>query len=377
MNILKIDQKKLSKTQLNIDTFSEAFMQNIQSYRTKNGHLARVKEFGKNNIPFDALIQVNTFSQTTLQPPILLIKVSDVNLRTGMAGYILQIEKVISPIINSNLTQTHTTTAHLQFKIDPHLRLYYAELVSGSSQTPKDQSDLDTTTIVFHSNLPETYRTDNLTTLAEHLSKSYHQPSFHHTNVLKNEDLLQASPPPPSSNQLNHEKQDYARGIKCVRLIANKMIDIDEFRIQEEEQEEELQEDSQHIDSSNKRKNISFNPHHYHNTWKEQLQENIIENQSSTVGSVFLKKEKFTKFINESKFLESNGMNGMKIYSTIFIIISAILSLANFFIISDELQQANQRYQYLSSSNQLTADGQIILAKIQELYFINKVPLIP
>jgi len=74
-------------------------------------------------------------------------------------------------------------------------------------------------------------------------------------------------------------------------------------------------------------------------------------------GSIFRRREKFIRFIQESNFLKSDGMRWMEIYAIVFIVVASFLSVMTFFLVSSQMDEADQRYNYLSYSNQLTADG--------------------
>ncbi|KAL4470963.1 hypothetical protein ABPG72_013550 [Tetrahymena utriculariae] len=345
INILQIDQKRLGKRQSNMNNTIEGFMDNLEAFKQKNGAPAKMKEFGKNAVEFDAVVQVQ-----------------EVQLKIGLVGYVVQIERVntIQQNNKNSLLQTKRDAKsqipyHIEFKIDPSLKIYYGEFQNGMQSQVKGNNE--ERSIIFNSNLAaESYRTDNLSAIADQLSKTFNK-AIQDTNnniftterVKENNDEVKVEP-----------AKDYAKGIRCVRLIGNKMIDIEDLKLQEEEQEEELKEESEYV------QNIV-----------QQKDENDNDDDRSNIGSIFKKRDRFIKFINDTQFLKSQGLKLMQYYSIVFILIALGLCLFTFFIVSNELQEAKQRYQFLAQSNQLTADGQIILSKVQQLYFLNMNIIIP
>ena len=141
--------------------------------------------------------------------------------KMGLVGYVIKIEKIFEKPMQSTLAvEKRPKLNYFQFKFDPYRLMYSGEITDiALSELPSQRieaSDIDDI-VISHLGDKTSMISDNKT-----------------IKFSKNVDELEIS------LDKNNEK-DYAKGIRLLRLVNNKIGDAEEFRIEENEEVEDLE----------------------------------------------------------------------------------------------------------------------------------------
>lgn len=151
------------------------------------------------------------------------------------------------------------------------------------------------------------------------------------------------------------ELLDYGTGIKTMRLIRDRIYDIEELKKEEEGSEEE---------EENKDKNEA-----------KALFDNENQSESSDMGedskNIFKNRKNFIKFIKEGRFSHSKSVTNLRNTAIVTLAFLAILSITTFVIVSNQVEGVKNKYLILQKANLRYRMTQTILFRLNDLLLLN------
>ena len=89
-----------------------------------------------------------------------------------------------------------------------------------------------------------------------------------------------------------------------------------------------------------------------------------MADEGNDISNVFKRRKSFLKFIEDSKFLQTKAMYFLKLATLVFTALLIIICLLNHFVIQQDLNENEVRYDLLIQSNLHIADLQSIQSRV-------------
>ena len=148
---------------------------------------------------------------------------------------------------------------------------------------------------------------------------------------------------------------DYGTGIKTMRLIRDRIYDIEELKKEEEGSEEE---------EDNKDKNEA-----------KAMFDNENPSEGSEMGedskNIFKNRKNFVKFIKEGRFSHSKSVTNLRNTAIITLAFLAILSITTYVIVTSQVDGVKNKYLILQKANLRYRTTQTILFRLNDLLLLN------
>ncbi|KAL4506973.1 hypothetical protein ABPG72_001394 [Tetrahymena utriculariae] len=353
INILRIDIKKLNKKDIPITSIIPSYWDNLKGFQDKHGAIVTVIQSTRAKKEFYAKITAQEIVFRTYGSQGYLLRIE--KIKEGETDIKIQEHNKLKNTCNNELSvlgqnsvlqqakkskiKKVTINQHLIVRFDSYTLTYVGEnLVGPPLQVNEEENANETQSNIFSTLSAVRYNDkDEIQNDEEDLQKN--------GNQAENKPLV-----------------NYGIGIRTVRLLNNQYVDIEELRQKEEEAEEDMEQEQ--LEEEEEEKN--------YNKYRQEDQFSAVQQDSNDSGNVFKKKHSFVRFIEESRFLHSSSLEKVKLFALGFVVLCSTFVAVNHILISQQLNEVNERVLVYTKTTMFAADGQREVTKSLMVHMYNK-----
>ena len=349
MPMLGIDRKKISKRKLQIQDLIPEFFHNIPALKGKKGMDLNVHVLERDDLkPEEEEKKIYSGNNNVIVMNVYIC--NEIRFRhTDLLGYFIRLEKK-SKTVKEQMPQTKLETNkgknevfHLQF--DARNTIYLGNISEQEPETNimednffEDDHVLKTGLAVFNTGVIENSLKESAATI----------------QILGEVDNLK---------EINLVGKECGLGIRTLRLVKNKLFDIEELKKEEHEDDEEDEENEEPEQSP-----LKTGKGEPTQEEKEEFEEeNGIDKDAryKTLGN-------FRGFLENNKSRKFDHLKNLKYIALILVITLTILTLVGYFIVKQDLDLRIYDQNYIVISNSRSSEVMSIVNEINQLFLLNK-----
>ena len=341
MPALGLDRKKVLKRKIQIQDLIPDFFGNIAAMKNKNGVDLIVHILDREDLKQEEEKSINRLNSNIIMNVYINSEIKFKN--TDLLGYFIRLEPkpiYLSAVPRLQIPQTKQEVFRMQFDVRNKMFI-------GSVNEQNIDSDVR----------------ENVNMDDEHLFTTG-LPVF-------NSGLESEIPPKIEVNQqnddfvdleINAQKKEYSHGIRTLRLVNNRLMDMEEIKKAENEDEENEEEE-----------NLEESPLKLEKGESSAEDRKEIEGEDDRdVDGNYKSLENFKLFLNNKKSRKFNHLTNLKYVGLTLIITLLMLSMIGFFQTKNEMDLRLADNNLIVLSNKRSAETMTILNTINQLFLLNK-----
>ena len=334
--LLGIDRKKILKQKLQINDIIPDFFNNLKELKTKQGMNLHINIQEKADIKNDeekSLTRISSMNHMNVNV------VCDIKFRhSDLLGYFIRIEPKHHNFRNAEKHEEKLKSEVFNMQFDPKSKSYIGNLCEEkdfdrilNSNNPVQDLDLINSAVANE----ETKHSENI------IEKS------HIADDIKEMDL----------------RKEYSFGIKTLRLVKNKLYDLEELK-KEENEEEGIENEEDEVDE------MELSPLKMQKVNEGDDPDDFEKDEDSDARYKSL--NNFKAYLNNKKSKKFEHLTNLKYVGLILVLSLTILSIVGYFIINQSLDSVIVEHDFIFLSNQRISEVMTILNSINQMVLLNE-----